>query len=156
MMTTTMTIQALAALAMTMTLTTMMTTTTPGLVTTGTTTTTTKTTTTTTTTTTTETTPTTPTTTETTPTTTETTPPATTPSNSRPEAGGGVFGEDQSGGPSSKPEQAVQVTKQVATTDDGGQLPFTGYAVIPVLVLGAGLLITGLVLRRRTRDEPQL
>jgi hypothetical protein len=34
-----------------------------------------------------------------------------------------------------------------------GNLPFTGYAAIPVLLGGIVLLGTGLVLRRRTRNE---
>ena len=60
--------------------------------------------------------------------------------------GGGVAGEE-----------ALQPTRQVeAGADDGdsgGQLPFTGFAAIPVLLGGVALLSTGLVLRRRTGDE---
>lgn len=43
----------------------------------------------------------------------------------------------------------VQAARQVATVS-GDSLPFTGYASIPVLLLGAALFTTGLVLRRRS------
>jgi LPXTG-motif cell wall-anchored protein len=35
----------------------------------------------------------------------------------------------------------------------GGQLPFTGFAAIPVLLGGIALLSGGLLLRRRAREE---
>lgn len=68
---------------------------------------------------------------------------------------------DVSGGGTERPtppsqpatQETVQAPQQVATTTDSGQLPFTGLAVIPLLVAGAGLLISGLVLRRRTGDR---
>src|SRR5215210_4630769 len=47
------------------------------------------------------------------------------------------------GGP---PPPEVQVARQV---EAGSSLPFTGFAAIPLLVLGMGLVVTGLVLRRR-------
>jgi hypothetical protein len=34
----------------------------------------------------------------------------------------------------------------------GEELPFTGYAAIPLLLGGLGLLVSGVVLRRRTHD----
>lgn len=66
---------------------------------------------------------------------------------------------DVSGGEVERPTQqetqpeTVQAPQQVATTDNSNELPFTGLAVIPLLVAGAGLLIAGLVLRRRTGSD---
>jgi hypothetical protein len=71
------------------------------------------------------------------------------------EGEGGIQGrEDEGGG-----DDAVQPTRQAeagvqSSGDDGDQLPFTGFAAIPVLLGGIALLSAGLVLRRRTdRDE---
>jgi hypothetical protein len=48
----------------------------------------------------------------------------------------------------------LQPTRQVETgASGGGQLPFTGFLAIPVLLGGVVLLTTGLVLRRRTADD---
>jgi hypothetical protein len=73
--------------------------------------------------------------------------------------GGGVLGaNDQSPPPSSgaqpaeatpAPAQAVQETRQLST-DSGSQLPFTGFAVIPIILIGVALLVGGLFLRRRS------
>jgi len=46
-------------------------------------------------------------------------------------------------------EQAAQPTRQVAASGDD-ELPFTGFAAIPILVGGVALLGGGLVLRKRT------
>ena len=46
----------------------------------------------------------------------------------------------------------AQETRQVSS-NDGSQLPFTGYAAIPVLLAGLSLLGLGVVMRRRTRDQ---
>lgn len=51
--------------------------------------------------------------------------------------------------PSVDREQGAQPTRQVAASG-GDQLPFTGFAAIPILVGGMALLAGGLVLRRRT------
>jgi hypothetical protein len=40
--------------------------------------------------------------------------------------------------------------RQIAASGNGGGLPFTGYAAIPALLGGIGLLVGGFVLRRRT------
>ena len=72
-------------------------------------------------------------------------------------SGGGVLGaNDQSPPPSSGAEPAataaapaVQETRQLST-DSGSQLPFTGFAVIPIILLGVALLVGGLFLRRRS------
>ena len=65
--------------------------------------------------------------------------------------GGGTQGEENNGG-------GVQPARQVeaGTQDTGGdqQLPFTGFAAIPILLGGVALLATGLVLRRRAGDGP--
>jgi hypothetical protein len=49
-------------------------------------------------------------------------------------------------------ETTTQPTRQVEATT-GSQLPFTGFAAIPVMLGGIALLTGGLVLRRRTRSE---
>ena len=46
----------------------------------------------------------------------------------------------------------AQETRQVSS-NDSDQLPFTGYAAIPVLLAGLGLLSIGVVMRRRTRSQ---
>jgi hypothetical protein len=76
-----------------------------------------------------------------------------------------VLGEEESGGPAagegeeSAPageENESQPARQVEAGAQGSgeeQLPFTGFAAIPVLLGGVALLATGLVLRRRTANE---
>ena len=46
----------------------------------------------------------------------------------------------------------AQETRQVSS-NDSNQLPFTGYAAIPVLLAGLGLLSVGVIMRRRTRSQ---
>jgi hypothetical protein len=48
----------------------------------------------------------------------------------------------------------AQETRQVSS-DDSDQLPFTGYAAIPVLLIGLSLLSVGVVMRRRVSDRRQ-
>jgi hypothetical protein len=50
-------------------------------------------------------------------------------------------------------ETNAQPTRQEAAAAQTSQLPFTGFAAIPVLLGGLALLSGGLVLRRRTRSE---
>ena len=50
------------------------------------------------------------------------------------------------------PAAAAQPTRQVAL-ESNGSLPFTGYAAIPVLLLGLALIGTGVVMRRRTAQD---
>lgn len=52
-------------------------------------------------------------------------------------------------------EEPVAIAQPTAqqTLDSGGELPFTGYAAIPLLLLGLGLLGAGLVLRRRSQAD---
>jgi hypothetical protein len=63
-----------------------------------------------------------------------------------------VAGEEEGGAPS---PSALQPARQVETGAPaaGGQLPFTGYLAIPVMLGGVTLLAAGLVLRRRTAGE---
>ncbi len=71
---------------------------------------------------------------------------------SNPSPGSGTQGEENNGG-----DNGVQPARQVeAGTQDTGneQLPFTGFAAIPILLGGVALLATGLVLRRRAGDDP--
>jgi hypothetical protein len=58
------------------------------------------------------------------------------------ESGGGVL-----------PAEDTQPIRQQAAAAQTSQLPFTGFAAIPVLLGGLALLSGGLVLRRRTRSE---
>jgi hypothetical protein len=75
--------------------------------------------------------------------------------------GNDVLGEEESGGPAggsenTPPSNSTQPTRQVesgAQGTGGEQLPFTGFAAIPILLGGVALLVTGLVLRRRTADD---
>lgn len=67
---------------------------------------------------------------------------------------GGDVGGNQGQASTPTPDTTQAVQQIATTTDDGSQLPFTGLAVIPVLIAGAGLLIAGLVLRRNTKSTP--
>lgn len=49
--------------------------------------------------------------------------------------------------------KAVQQATAVQQAKATGSLPFTGYAAVPILLIGVALLGTGFVLRRRTEDE---
>jgi hypothetical protein len=59
------------------------------------------------------------------------------------ETGGGVLPQ----------EEGTQPERQQAAAVETSQLPFTGFAAIPVLLGGLALLTGGLILRRRTRSE---
>jgi hypothetical protein len=83
-----------------------------------------------------------------------------TPQGGSPTPEGGVLGEGENGngGNGNSPggggtTSPLQPTRQVEAGASGGQLPFTGYLAIPVLIGGVALLGTGLVLRRRTADD---
>jgi len=62
-------------------------------------------------------------------------------------AGGGVAGAQEANGT----QPARQVEAGVQDTGEE-QLPFTGFAAIPILLGGVALLTSGLVLRRRAGD----
>ena len=53
------------------------------------------------------------------------------------------------GGTDTQPSRQVQA----GTTTPSSNLPFTGFAAVPILLGGIALLSAGLVLRRRTGDE---
>jgi hypothetical protein len=59
-------------------------------------------------------------------------------------------GNAPAGGVAPATATTTQPTRQEAASTNS-QLPFTGFAAIPVILGGLGLLTGGLVLRRRTR-----
>jgi hypothetical protein len=80
----------------------------------------------------------------------------------------GVLGEEEGSGPGAGAQgeqeqagneaaQGVQPARQVEAgaqaTGSEEQLPFTGFAAIPILLGGVALLSAGLVLRRRSRED---
>jgi len=89
------------------------------------------------------------------------------PSNEEDNGDQGVLGEDESGGGSAPAggqennggggDNGVQPARQVEAGAQGTggeeQLPFTGFAAIPILLGGVALLATGLALRRRSSTE---
>ena len=68
---------------------------------------------------------------------------------------GDVLGSEESGDDTTDEETTdVQPSAQVESGADTGELPFTGFLALPVLVGGVALMSAGLVLRRRTnRDD---
>jgi len=87
-----------------------------------------------------------------------------------PNGGGGVLGDQDSGvggdeapadngggggdeAPAAGGGNDVQPARQVEAGANNNELPFTGFAAIPVLIGGIALLSAGLVLRRRTGDD---
>ena len=73
------------------------------------------------------------------------------------DTGAGEQPADNGGGtnPSASDDEGsgVQPSRQVEAGADNNNLPFTGFAAIPVLLGGIALLSAGLVLRRRAGDE---
>src|SRR5215213_3920792 len=78
----------------------------------------------------------------------------------------GVLGEEESGGQENNGGPAgtedsggVQPARQVEAGAQGTggdeQLPFTGFAAIPILLGGVALLTAGLVMRRRAGEQPE-
>ncbi len=47
----------------------------------------------------------------------------------------------------------AQAVEQTAVTGSSSSLPFTGFAAIPVLIVGLGLLGAGVAMRFRRRDD---
>ena len=66
-------------------------------------------------------------------------------------SGGGGQGENLGDAGQNIGQLAAQEkgVRQVAVEENGGVLPFTGLVAIPLLLIGAGLLVTGVVTRRR-------
>jgi hypothetical protein len=72
------------------------------------------------------------------------------------DTGSGTSPQENNGGGGTAPNEAsnnTQPARQVEAGANNSQLPFTGFAAIPVLLGGIALLSAGLVLRRRTGDE---
>jgi hypothetical protein len=72
------------------------------------------------------------------------------------DAGTGVQPDDTAGGgdaPAGGEDAGVQPTRQVEAGADDNELPFTGFAAVPILLGGLALLTAGLALRRRTGDD---
>jgi len=75
------------------------------------------------------------------------------------EGGGDVLGEDESGNPTpdngggNEGSQPARQVEAGAQGSGGEELPFTGFAAIPILLGGVALLTSGLVLRKRAADE---
>jgi hypothetical protein len=61
--------------------------------------------------------------------------------------------DEKSEAPNDQVEANRQVAAGVSETSPKGQLPFTGFAAIPVLLLGLALLTGGMVLRRSSRSD---
>ena len=78
---------------------------------------------------------------------------------------GGVLGEEDEGTPAPEDEGTtpgvagaddtgpLQETRQAESGSDTGELPFTGFLALPVLLGGVALLTTGLVVRRRSGQD---
>ena len=83
--------------------------------------------------------------------------------NETPTGGGNVLGDEDAGsnvlpedsGADNNPSGGgdTQPARQVEAGATNSQLPFTGFAAIPVLIGGIALLSVGLVLRRRTGEQ---
>jgi hypothetical protein len=67
----------------------------------------------------------------------------------------GVLGEEEQNNPGGGGTAPEQESRQVEAGSDGGELPFTGFAAIPILLGGIALLGTGLVLRRQQSGEDE-
>lgn len=63
------------------------------------------------------------------------------------EGGASVLGDNASGGGDSAAPAAVEATRQLAL-EGGDELPFTGFAAIPVLIAGIVMLAFGMTMRR--------
>ena len=73
------------------------------------------------------------------------------------ESGGPAGGQENGGAPAGTEDQGTQPARQVEAGAQGTggeeQLPFTGFAAIPILLGGVALLTSGLVLRRRSAAD---
>ncbi len=64
----------------------------------------------------------------------------------------GVAGDSDEGGDAVAGVDDTQETRQLATESGGEELPFTGFAAIPVLLMGLALLSAGFLMRRRSSN----
>ncbi len=73
------------------------------------------------------------------------------------DGGGAVLPEQSANNPGSGDGADLQPSRQVEAGADtgggGGELPFTGFAAIPILIGGVALLSGGLVMRRRSAED---
>jgi hypothetical protein len=72
------------------------------------------------------------------------------------QGGQGVLGEEETGAAPTESGSPTQPARQVeagAQATGGEELPFTGFAAIPILIGGVALLTSGLVLRRRSAHD---
>jgi hypothetical protein len=80
-----------------------------------------------------------------------------TPGGDEDENGGAVLGEREDDGGSvqgvSDDVAAAEQTEFTASAQSGGELPFTGFTAIPVLLIGLALLAAGTVLHRSSRTD---
>jgi hypothetical protein len=66
----------------------------------------------------------------------------------------GTAGVASTGGPNIQPAAQTSAGDS-GDSGDGGKIPFTGFAAIPLLLIGVAFLATGFVLRRRfSAEEP--
>ncbi|MBA3852450.1 MAG: hypothetical protein H0X59_08825 [Chloroflexi bacterium] len=63
-------------------------------------------------------------------------------------AGDSAGGSDVAGDSAGDAPLAAQAARQLES-GEGAELPFTGYAAVPTLLIGIGLLAMGLILRRK-------
>lgn len=72
-----------------------------------------------------------------------------------PEDNGDVLGEDDGDSPPAEVVPDTDEGQPIAQVESGsdGELAFTGFLAIPVLIGGVALLSGGLLLRRRTRGD---
>ena len=59
-------------------------------------------------------------------------------------------------GDSGTSPDATPAATPTAPQEASGELPFTGFLALPILVGGVALLTTGLILRRRTGEQDDL
>lgn len=62
---------------------------------------------------------------------------------------GDVVGDGDGVGEGGVAAEAVQAEEQVTAAEDDGELPLTGFLAVPLIAIGAGLVVAGTVLRRR-------
>jgi hypothetical protein len=86
---------------------------------------------------------------------TDSTPTPTTPSTDDGQAAQGERDDDDAdptlggAGEAGEDDEAAQAPVQVQVAEGGDELPFTGLAAIPIVLLGAALIVAGALLRRR-------